>query len=169
MRLLLRHLFAVLVLPCTVMGVVPLCIARSYGLAACVAASPAARVLQAGGLLVMAAGLSLAAACVRRFASDGRGTLAPWDPPSRFVVQGPYQYVRNPMIAGVIGVLFGEACVLRAAPLLVWTLAFTALNAVYIPLVEEPQLARRFGGAYETYRRHVRRFVPRLTAWRGEP
>lgn len=48
------------------------------------------------GLLMV--GGTLFVASLRRFADEGRGTLAPWDPPRRFVVRGPYRYVRNPMI-----------------------------------------------------------------------
>ena len=104
-------------------------------------------------------------ASLRRFAGEGEGTLAPWDPPRRLVVRGPYRFVRNPMISGVIFLLFGEALVLASWPHAAWALAFLALNAVYIPLVEEPQLERRFGDAYREYRANVRRFLPRLRAW----
>jgi protein-S-isoprenylcysteine O-methyltransferase Ste14 len=39
------------------------------------------------------------------------------------------------------------------------------LNLVYIPLVEEPGLERRFGEPYREYRAHVRRILPRLRPW----
>src|SRR5262249_44443651 len=102
---------------------------------------------------------------LRRFATDGEGTLAPWDPPRRFVVRGPYRFVRNPMISGVILLLFGEALVLMSAPHTVWAASFLVLNLVWIPIVEEPQLERRFGAPYAEYRRHVRRFIPRVRPW----
>ena len=82
------------------------------------------------------------------------------------MLRGPYRFVRNPMISGVIFVLFGEALVLRSPAHGAWALAFLAANLVYIPLVEEPQLEQRFGEAYREYRRHVRRFLPRLRPWR---
>jgi len=104
-------------------------------------------------------------ASLRRFAGEGEGTLAPWDPPRRLVVRGPYRFVRNPMISGVIFLLFGEALVLLSRPHALWALVFLALNAVYIPLVEEPQLEQRFGDPYREYRANVRRFLPRLRAW----
>jgi protein-S-isoprenylcysteine O-methyltransferase Ste14 len=52
------------------------------------------------------------ASSLRRFAGEGESTLAPWDPPRRLVVTGPYRFVRNPMISGVIFLLLGEASVL---------------------------------------------------------
>jgi protein-S-isoprenylcysteine O-methyltransferase Ste14 len=42
---------------------------------------------------------------------------------------------------------------------------FTLINVIYIPLIEEPMLADRFGEPYDRYRRHVRRFLPRCTPW----
>jgi len=68
--------------------------------------------LQVVGFALLSLGLLLFVASLRRFATDGKGTLAPWDPPNKFVVRGPYQFVRNPMISGVILLLFGEALVL---------------------------------------------------------
>jgi protein-S-isoprenylcysteine O-methyltransferase Ste14 len=110
-------------------------------------------------------GLLLFLASLRRFATEGKGTLAPWDPPCALVLRGPYRFVRNPMISGVIFILFGEAFVLLSLPHGVWAAAFLMLNLLYIPLMEEPQLERRFGEPYREYRRHVRRFLPRLRPW----
>jgi protein-S-isoprenylcysteine O-methyltransferase Ste14 len=95
----------------------------------------------------------------------GRGTLAPWDPTTRLVVRGPYRYVRNPMISGVMFVLLGEAAILGSTGVLIWFAVFFAVNAMYMPLVEEPGLVRRFGDEYERYRRHVPRWLPRLRPW----
>jgi len=105
---------------------------------------------------------------LRRFATEGQGTLAPWDPPRALVVRGPYRYVRNPMISGVLLVLLGESLVLHSAAHALWTLCFLGLNLLYIPLIEEPQLARRFGASYQEYCRHVPRVVPRLRPWTPE-
>jgi protein-S-isoprenylcysteine O-methyltransferase Ste14 len=161
----LRHLLAVAVLPLTMAVLVPLWLARREG----VTPSPAETVLglggQAIGLVVMMVGLALFASSLRRFAIEGHGTLAPWDPPRQLVVRGPYRYVRNPMISGVLLVLVGEALVLRSRAHAVWALTFFAINATYIPLVEEPGLERRFGESYRRYRRHVPRLVPRLRPW----
>ncbi len=71
------------------------------------------------------------------------------------------------MISGVIFLLAGEVAVLRSLPHLVWTLTFIVINLAYIPLLEEPLLATKFGKQYEEYSRHVGRFLPRLRPWRG--
>jgi protein-S-isoprenylcysteine O-methyltransferase Ste14 len=114
------------------------------------------------GALPAAAGLALMYRTITLFARVGEGTLAPWDPPRRLVVDGPYRRWRHPMISGVVLILTGEAIALWTSPMLVWLLGFVAVNAVYLPLVEEPRLVRRFGSDYEEYRRRVPRFLPRL-------
>lgn len=117
------------------------------------------------GVAVVAAGAALFAWTVRLFARRGRGTLAPWDPTSKLVVQGPYRHVRNPMITAVGCILAGEAVLLGSPPLALWLGAFALVNAVYMPLVEEPGLARRFGAEYEAYRAAVPRWLPRPRPW----
>ena len=121
--------------------------------------------MQACGVGLLCVGAFLFAASLWHFVSEGRGTLAPWDPPRRLVVRGPYRFVRNPMISGVVLVIFGEALVLMSRAHLGWALFFLGLNAVYIPLLEEPLLAERFGDGYREYCRHVPRLLPRWRAW----
>ncbi len=116
-------------------------------------------------LLLLVAGLSLLAWTVSLFFRRGRGTLAPWDPPEHLVLAGPYRFVRNPMITGVVTALAGEALFFKSAPLGVWCLVFFAVSALYFPLVEEPGLRRRFGEAYRQYCAHVPRWLPRLRPW----
>src|SRR5262249_24886217 len=131
-------------------------------------ALPASRVLlPVIGLLFIGVGLSLMVATNRWFFTVGKGTLAPWNPTQRLFVRGVYRHVRNPMISGVFAILLGEAVTAASFPLLCWLAVFVAANAVYIPIVEEPGLVKRFGEEYEIYRRNVRRWIPRLTPWPG--
>jgi protein-S-isoprenylcysteine O-methyltransferase Ste14 len=166
---LLRHLFAIAVLPFTVTILVPLWIARRYGITPALSDSAASMALQITGALLLAVGAFLFAASLRRFATEGKGTLAPWDPPRRLVVRGPYRYVRNPMISGVGVILCGEALLLLSARHAAWAAAFLAINLIVIPLVEEPMLEARFGEPYREYRRHVPRIFPRLSPWDSDP
>jgi len=160
-----RHLLAIAILPFTVAVLVPVWLARRQGTSLALGASLIEIVVQIAGLLLLAIGGVLFVASLRRFAEEGGGTLAPWDPPRRLVVQGPYRYVRNPMISGVALVLSGEALVLLSRSHLWWAVLFLIINAVYIPLLEEPLLANRFGSDYEEYRRNVPRLLPRLRPW----
>jgi protein-S-isoprenylcysteine O-methyltransferase Ste14 len=117
------------------------------------------------GLVLIAAGLALGGWTASLFARIGHGTPAPWDPPRRLVVEGPYRYMRNPMISGVIAILLGESAILGRPAIPIWAAAFVVLNHAYFVLVEEPSLIRRFGDDYRQYRREVPRWIPRQTPY----
>jgi protein-S-isoprenylcysteine O-methyltransferase Ste14 len=168
MRMLARHLASIAALPFVVAVLVPVWLAKTNSISPTLGASAPRIFAQIAGVLLVAFGLFLFASSLRRFATEGEGTLAPWDPPRHLVVRGPYRYVRNPMISGVLFVLFGEAAFLLSRPHLVWALIFLAANAVWIPLVEEAGLRRRFGHSYVEYCRNVPRLFPRLRPWEPE-
>ena len=163
----LRHLIAILALPVTVTILVPVWIAWSYAVPVEVPSTVAETLLVIPGLVFLLVGLVLFSATLFLFPTRGKGTLAPWDPPRHLVVRGPYRFVRNPMISGVIFILFGEALFLRSVPHAIWATVFLALNLIHIPLLEEPQLEERFGDDYRRYANHVPRFLPRLRPSRG--
>lgn len=165
----LRQLLAIALLPFTVTILVPIWIARRHGIEATIGSSVGLVLLQLIGVALLGLGFVLFVTSLWRFSAEGKGTLAPWDPPRVFVVHGPYRFVRNPMISGVILILFGEALALLSTSHCVWAVCFLIINLIYIPLVEEPQLERRFGDPYREYCRHVRRFIPRLRPWKSTP
>jgi protein-S-isoprenylcysteine O-methyltransferase Ste14 len=94
----------------------------------------------------------------------GEGTLAIGSP-IKLVLRGPYRHVRNPMMTGVFCIQLGTAVATASPWLLGWFALFCTIVAIAIPVFEEPHLRRRFGAEYEAYRRHVPRWIPRLTAW----
>jgi protein-S-isoprenylcysteine O-methyltransferase Ste14 len=161
----LRHTLAVAALPFVVAVIIPVWLARSNDVVLRFAPTRSLGLAQALGLLLLITGALLFVGSLRRFATDGDGTLAPWDPPQRLVVTGLYRYVRNPMITGVLFVVTGEALMLWSGPHAEWAFIFFLANALYIPVIEEPLLLRRFGAPYREYCRHVRRFLPRLRPW----
>jgi len=165
----LRHVVAIAVLPLNVAVIIPLWLARRNGMPLAPGLGTGQLALQAFGLVLLGVGALLFGASLGRFVGEGQGTLAPWDPPRRLVVRGPYRYVRHPMISGVLLILFGEAAVLLSRPHLQWALIFLVLNFIYIPLVEEPMLIDRFGTDYREYRRHVPGLLPRLRPWEPGP
>ena len=165
MRTLIRHLLSIAALPFMVAVVVPLWLARRNGIGLTVGPDVPRLLAQCGGLVLVAIGLVLFVSSLRRFATEGEGTLAPWDPPRRLVLRGPYRYVRNPMISGVLFLVFGETLLLTSRVHAEWALIFLFANVVYIPLLEEPQLRQRFGAAYDEYCAHVPRIVPRFRPW----
>jgi protein-S-isoprenylcysteine O-methyltransferase Ste14 len=159
----IRHAFAIVILPVTMTVLIPRWIIRGNAIA--LPDGPLEILSVVAGALLFCAGLLLFITTVFLFATRGRGTLAPWDPPSRLVVTGPYRYVRNPMIVGVIFIIIAQSLVFRSLALAEWAGIFFLINAIYFPLLEEPQLENRFGEEYRQYKRHVRRFIPRIRPW----
>jgi protein-S-isoprenylcysteine O-methyltransferase Ste14 len=120
------------------------------------------------GLILFVTGLGLAFWPMWLFAKKGEGTAAPWDPPQKLVVAGPYRHVRNPMITSVLMMLIAESLWLQSGTIFLLFLLFWAGNMIYFPFFEEKDLEKRFGEDYRRYRRHVPRWIPRWSAWNSE-
>jgi protein-S-isoprenylcysteine O-methyltransferase Ste14 len=120
----------------------------------------------AGGLL-FCLGACLYLRCAWDFATVGRGTPAPIDPPRELVVSGPFRYVRNPFYVGIVSMLLAEAVLFRSGRLLWYAALFFVCFHWFVVLYEEPALRARFGEGYLRYCTTVRRWVPRLHAWTG--
>lgn len=159
---------SIIILPGTVVVFVPallVWLSRNSGLAARLVSSDQAVFWL--GLLAITVGLGLAIWTSKLFLDEGEGTPAPWDPPKKFVVLGPYRHVRNPMISGVLFMLLGEALLLQSLPIFGWMAIFFLANAIYLPNIEERDLEGRFGEPYLEYKKHVRRWMPRISPWTG--
>jgi protein-S-isoprenylcysteine O-methyltransferase Ste14 len=126
---------------------------------------PQSVIVSISGLVLFVLGLILFVATIRLFSQHGEGSIMPWDPTQRLVVQEVYRHVRNPMHTGVFLVLFGEGLLLRSTPLLLFAAAAVVLHLFYIPFSEERSLENRFGEAYREYKRNVPRWIPRSTPW----
>ncbi len=109
------------------------------------------------GRALIALGAVVYAWCIWNFATLGRGTPAPIDPPRRLVVRGPYRYSRNPMYLGVLGVIFGWSILRRG--LLPYLGAVCVIFNLFIRLYEEPHLTKIFGQDYTAYCESVPRWI----------
>ena len=127
-----------------------------------VTSPPAIRVGQIAGMVAAAAGGALALWCIFTFALVGKGTPAPFDPPRRMVVRGPYRFVRNPMYLGAALALAGAALYYESAALTVYAGAFLLITHAFVRLYEEPTLRASFGAEYDEYCHRVRRWWPTL-------
>jgi protein-S-isoprenylcysteine O-methyltransferase Ste14 len=114
-------------------------------------------------LVAGAVGAGLALWCVATFAFVGRGTPAPFDPPRRLVVAGPYRRVRNPMYIGAAIALGAAALYYQSLALLAFTAGFLVATHLFVVVYEEPTLRRSFGAEYNDYCREVRRWWPNLS------
>jgi protein-S-isoprenylcysteine O-methyltransferase Ste14 len=113
-------------------------------------------------LVVGALGAAVALWCVVAFALVGRGTPAPFDPPRRLVVRGPYRRVRNPMYLGAAVALGAAALFYESLALLGFTALFLLMTHLFVVGCEEPALRGSFGAEYDAYCREVRRWWPKL-------
>lgn len=119
------------------------------------------------GVVLMLFGGALLLETFARFALQGLGTPAPIAPTKTLVVTGSYRFVRNPMYVGVISLILGQALLLGSVPVLVWGLVVWLAVHLFVLSYEEPTLSRDYGEQYDRYRANVRRWIPRLTPWRG--
>jgi protein-S-isoprenylcysteine O-methyltransferase Ste14 len=116
---------------------------------------------QVAGMAIVVVGGAIALWCILTFATLGRGTPAPFDPPRRLVVRGPYRFVRNPMYVGAFIALLGAAVYYQSLYLVLYACIFLAAIHLFVITYEEPTLSRTFGKEYESYRSSVRRWLPR--------
>jgi protein-S-isoprenylcysteine O-methyltransferase Ste14 len=115
---------------------------------------------QAAGLFLAAAGAALAVSCVLTFALVGKGTPAPFDPPRRLVVRGPYRFVRNPMYIGAALAMTGAAIYYQSVALFAYVVVFLLVTHTFVVTYEEPTLRRTFGKDYEAYCARIGRWRP---------
>jgi protein-S-isoprenylcysteine O-methyltransferase Ste14 len=123
------------------------------------------RPFHVAGVIPLAIGGALLSWCVVTFYRQGRGTLAPWDPPRALVVTGAYRWSRNPMYVAVVLVLWGWAVALRERSLVTYAVIVTAAFHLRVVFGEEPWLARRYGEQWVQYKAAVPRWlgIPRWT------
>jgi protein-S-isoprenylcysteine O-methyltransferase Ste14 len=119
-------------------------------------------------IAVCAAGAALALACIVNFAAIGHGTPAPFDPPRRLVMRGPYRLVRNPMYLGAGFALIGAALFYQSWMLVAYAACFFLTTHLFVVWYEEPTLRQTFGRDYEAYCGAVGRWSPwRSKRWLG--
>src|SRR4029078_6757803 len=93
----------------------------------------------------------------------GKGTAAPFDPPRRLVVAGPFRYARNPIYIGAVAAMAGAALYFHSWGLRADEAAIAVTFHVLVRVYEEPVLRRTFGADYDSYCAQV----PRWPGWRG--
>ena len=115
---------------------------------------------QVAGMMLVTIGTLIALWCVLTFVFIGKGTPAPFDPPRKLVVRGPYRFVRNPMYIGAGMTLAGAALFYQSLSMLFYTGLFFLITHLFVVLYEEPTLRRTFGADYQAYCRRVGRWLP---------
>ena len=119
------------------------------------------------GVLLLILGGVLLLETFSRFALQGLGTPAPIAPTKTLVVTGSYRFVRNPMYVAVVSIILGQGLLLGDVYVLGYGLVVWLVVHLFVLGYEEPTLARDYAEQYDAYRANVRRWLPRLTPWRG--
>ena len=120
------------------------------------------------GVALFVLGLGILLVTVREFFTQGRGTLAPWNPPRRLVTTGLFAHCRNPMYVGVLATILGEAWALRSPGIAVYAVVLAIAFDLRVRTFEEPWAQARFPDHWPAYRNAVPRWWPRRTPWRSD-
>lgn len=97
--------------------------------------------------------------------TPGKSRPAPYDAGGVFTIAGPYRYVRNPFMLGVIIALWGEAVFMEGLAMMIYALIIVWAIHFWVIFFEEPALEERFGKEYDEYRSVVPRWFPRLNRY----
>ena len=165
----IRHLKTILVLPFTVLVIIPgliIYFSPVWNLSYVLGSS--SQMLYGIGLLAFFISSAFFVSTLVLFIRISEGTLAPWDPSQKLVVRGYYRHLRNPMILGIVALLFSEALIFDSLLIMIWCLLFVLINHLYFIRKEEPDLLKRFGEEYRIYQQNVPRWWPRRQGWRPE-
>lgn len=119
-----------------------------------------------GGGALFIVGVGVWTICLDAFSRRGRGTPAPTDAPRHLVTDGLHGLMRNPLIAGELMVIWGEALYFSSLGFIGYAVLMTFFAQWVVVRVEEPELRARFGEHFEAYCRDVPRWLPRSRAAR---
>ena len=114
------------------------------------------------GVVLIAIGWPLALWSIYVQFKLASGTPLPMMPTHKLIITGPFVYCRNPMTLGALLAYFGIAVILGSISALAIVLVLTILLLLYIKLIEEKELAARFGDEYLEYRKSTPLILPRL-------
>jgi protein-S-isoprenylcysteine O-methyltransferase Ste14 len=120
------------------------------------------------GIVLVAVGIIIYLICAISFLLKGLGTPSTWftgplkhligDEPKKLVASGIYKYSRNPMYVGVLIVVLGEALFYQRIILVHYFIFLFILFHLFVIMIEEPHLKKKYGQEYEEYRKKTRRW-----------
>lgn len=121
-------------------------------------ATPLPRPWRVVAILLLGTGILLALWAVGLFARH-RTTIIPHGVSSALIIQGPYRFTRNPMYLSLSLAYLGLALWLQCwMALLFLSIPIWLLSRFIVPM-EESQMRKRFGLAFDAYCNRVRRWL----------
>jgi len=107
--------------------------------------------------------------CGLTMSRRGEGTPLPFDATNHLVVQGPYGFIRNPMVIAGLGQGLAVALWLSSWVVVAYVVLGGLIWQYVVRPAEERDLHEKFTSEYAQYQRSVRCWVPRLTPYHGDP
>lgn len=89
------------------------------------------------------------------------GTPFPMLPTQKLIIIGPFKYCRNPMTLGTLLAYTGVAVWVGSVSALLAVVILTILLITYLKLIEEKELALRFGQDYLEYKKDTPFMIPK--------
>lgn len=80
-------------------------------------------------------------------------------PQASLVIQGPFQFSRNPLILGIVTIVLGLALIFGSWGGIILSLLVFLFWDIWIRKIEEKELERVFGEEYRRYKKTVPRWV----------
>jgi protein-S-isoprenylcysteine O-methyltransferase Ste14 len=118
------------------------------------------RVGQITGVILILVGVPIAVWTVIDQFTRARGTPLPVMATQRLLTDGPYAWSRNPMVFGTLCAYLGVSLLSGSWSSLIINVIFSGLLLGYLKLVEEHELAARFGEAYLDYKDRTSFLIP---------
>ena len=112
--------------------------------------------------LLAISGLLLSASAGWYQLKRGKGSPLPVVPTQKLVTVGPYRYCRNPMALGAIIYYAAISIWLGSTVAIIITGIVSCLSLIYIKVVEEKELERKFGEEYRVYKKRTPFFIPKF-------
>jgi len=119
------------------------------------------------GIALGVLGAPLTLYCAAVLFLPGASRPAPYDAGGSFTIAGPYLYVRNPFMLGVILTLWGEAIYMSRVVMIAYAFILTWVIYFWVIFFEEPALTESLGDEYRKYKKAVPRWFPRIKKYRG--
>lgn len=110
-------------------------------------------------LLIIIPSVLLIFRCSYLFFKIGQGTIAPWAPPKKLVLAGPYKYSRNPIFLGMLLTVTGCVLFYNSVFLAIYNFMLFIFLYLRIIICEEPHLENNYGQQWKTYKNKVSRWL----------
>ncbi len=99
------------------------------------------------------------------FASKGRGTPIPFDPPQKLVTTGIYSYVANPLQVSTMMIFISIMFAYKSWMMLFPIFVVFVYSELFVRWHHTVDIEKRFGDEWFEYRKNVKNWVPRFSKY----